>query len=693
MSKKLPLDRLRNIGIMAHIDAGKTTSTERILFYTGKIHKIGEVHEGTATMDWMEQEQERGITITSAATTCYWKDYCLNIIDTPGHVDFTVEVERSLRVLDGAIAVFDGVAGVEPQSETVWRQADKYGVPRLAFINKLDRVGADFEAAVDSIREQLAANPIPFQLPIGQEDQFVGMVDLIDKKALIWESDETGAEFSSQGIPENMLDDVELAREHLIESLAECDDKLMEAFLEGETVSEDEIRRVARKATIALSIVPVFCGSAFKNKGIQPLIDAVTAYLPSPLDLPDITGYTADDKEKEISRKRTIEEPLTMLAFKIQNDPYVGHLSYVRIYSGSLKTGDSVLNTRLHKKERISKILLMEANQRTEIAKADAGQIVALAGLKNVGTGDTLCENKSPMRLESLDVPEPVISIAIEPKSSADTDKMTKSLERLEREDPTFKVRYDSETGQTLISGMGELHLEIITDRLLREFKVPANVGKPQVSYRESITGSGKFEQVFSRETEKIRQFAGVEIKVEPSSKGEGFVFVNEVAKEDQFTDEFSRAVKVGLQESLQVGVIAGFPVIDVKVSLISVKVDKEISDANAFKVAATQALRTALRETSPILLEPVMNLEVLVPEDFLSNIMTDLNGRRARISNVGMKGHLQKVEAVAPLSEMFGYSTGLRSISQGRATYSMVFNSYEQVSDAVYDRVTKGIF
>ncbi len=693
MSKKLPLDRLRNIGIMAHIDAGKTTSTERILFYTGKIHKIGEVHEGTATMDWMAQEQERGITITSAATTCFWKNYCLNIIDTPGHVDFTVEVERSLRVLDGAIAVFDGVAGVEPQSETVWRQADKYKVPRLAFINKLDRVGANFEEAVASIRNQLAANPIPFQIPIGQEDGFVGMVDLIERIALVWESDETGAEFSHQGIPEDMVDDVELARENLIEALAEYDDDMMEKFLEGETPTVEEIKRVARQATIALHIVPVLCGSAFKNKGIQPLIDAVADYLPSPLDLPDIVGFTADDKEKEIARKRTTDEPLTMLAFKIQNDPYVGHLTYARIYSGVLKSGESVLNTRLHKKERISKILLMEANQRTEIPHAEAGQIVALAGLKNVGTGDTLCETKNPIRLESLDVPEPVISIAIEPKSSADSDKMTKALERLEREDPTFKVRYDSETGQTLISGMGELHLDIITDRLLREFKVPANVGKPQVSYRESITSSGKFEQVFSRETEKIRQFAGVEIKVEPAPKGENFVFENTVKKIDGFTEEFVRAVKAGLQESLQVGVIAGFPVIDVKVTLINVKVDKEISDANAFKVAATQALRSGLRDTAPILLEPVMNLEVLVPEDFLSNIMTDLNSRRARISNVGMKGHLQKVEAIAPLSEMFGYSTGLRSISQGRATYSMVFNSYEQVSDAIFERVTKGIF
>ena len=693
MSQKIELKSLRNIGIMAHIDAGKTTTTERILFYTGKIHKIGEVHDGTATMDWMQQEQERGITITSAATTCFWKDYCLNIIDTPGHVDFTVEVERSLRVLDGAVAVFDGVAGVEPQSETVWRQADKYKVPRLAFINKLDRIGAVFEDAVESIRERLAAVPVPFQIPIGSEDQFKGIVDLIKMKALVWESDETGAAFSEQDIPEDLEDDAELAREFLIESVAEYDDSVMEKFLEGEALSVEEIYHAARKATIALKIVPVFCGSAFKNKGIQPLLDGVGYLLPSPLDLPSVKGFTDDDSEKAIERKRLPDEPLSLLAFKIQNDPFVGQLAYVRVYSGVMKTGDTVLNTRLGKKERVSKILLMEANQRTEAQTLQAGQIAALAGLKLVATGDTLCDPKKPIRLESLEVPEPVISIAIEPKSSGDTDKMAKALDRLEKEDPTFKVRFESETGQTLISGMGELHLEIIADRLLREFKIAANVGEPQVSYRESISAEAKVSKVFQRETEKLNQYAGVTIKIEPAEKGQGFKFEDTVKKVDGYTDEFSRAVERGLNEAMQVGSIAGFPVIDVKATLIGVDVQKDISDAGAFKIVANQALRDALREASPILLEPVMALEILVPEDFLSNIMTDLNGRRARVNNVGLKGHLQKVDAVAPLSEMFGYSTGLRSISQGRATYSMKFDSYEQVSQAVLDRVTKGIF
>ena len=693
MSKKIDLSTLRNIGIMAHIDAGKTTTTERILFYTGKIHKIGEVHDGTATMDWMQQEQERGITITSAATTCYWKDFCLNIIDTPGHVDFTVEVERSLRVLDGAVAVFDGVAGVEPQSETVWRQADKYKVPRIAFINKLDRVGAVFEDAVDSIRERLGAVPVAFQLPIGAEDGFVGMVDLIAMQALIWKSDETGAEFETVAIPAEMQDDAELAREQIIESVAEFDDAVMNKFLEGETLSNDDIMTAARAATIALKIVPVFCGSAFKNKGIQPLLDGITALLPSPLDLPSVKGFTDDDQEKIIERRRTSEDPLSILAFKIQNDPFVGQLAYVRVYSGVLKTGDSILNPRLGKKERVSKILLMEANQRTEAPSLHAGQIAALAGLKLVVTGDTLCDAQKPIRLESLEVPEPVISIAIEPKSSSDTDKMTKALDRLEKEDPTFKVRFDSETGQTLISGMGELHLEIIADRLLREFKVAANVGEPQVSYRESISAKKIITKVFSRETEKLNQYAGVTIKLEPGEKGSGFQFSSLVDKKDGYTDEFERAVERGLNESMQVGSIAGFPVINVKVTLQKVDLQKEITEASAFKIVASQALRDGFREASPILLEPMMQLEILVPEDFLSNIMTDLNGRRARVNNVGLKGHLQKVDAIAPLSEMFGYSTGLRSISQGRATYSMTFDSYEQVSQVILDRVTKGVF
>lgn len=692
MSKSVSLDLIRNIGIMAHIDAGKTTTTERILFYTGKIHRIGEVHEGTATMDWMAQEQERGITITSAATTCYWNKNCINIIDTPGHVDFTVEVERSLRVLDGAVAVFDGVAGVEPQSETVWRQADKYNVPRLAFVNKLDRVGAVFEDTIDSMRDRLGTNPIAFQIPIGTEDQFRGVVDLISMKAHIWDSDDAGANFVIGDIPADLGDDAQLARDQLLEGVCEQDDILMEKFLEGHEISDQELQDGARRATIAKKIVPVFCGSAFKNKGIQPLLDAICHYLPSPLDLPDVSGFSVDGKEESILRKRTEDEPLAMLAFKIQNDPFVGNLTYVRIYSGVLKAGQSVLNPRLGKQERISKVLKMEANQRQEIGSVGAGHIVALAGLKMVATGDTLCDAKNPILLESLDVPETVISIAIEPKSTSDSDKMMKALDRLEMEDPTFKVKYDSETGQTLICGMGELHLDIITDRLLREFRVAANVGKPQVSYRESIAKSVTKSKLFERESEKLKQYAGVTIKVEPAAAGNGFEFISGV-NDPKFSDEFFRSVQSGLLESTQVGVLAGFPVIDIKVTLTGINIDAEISDASAFKIAASFALREALQEADSYLLEPVMDLEILAPEESLSNVMTDLNSRRARVNNVGIKGHLQKVDAIAPLSEMFGYTTGLRSISQGRATYTMTFSSYEKVSQSVLDRVTKGIY
>lgn len=685
---KLPgLSQLRNIGIMAHIDAGKTTTTERILFYTGKIHKIGEVHEGTATMDWMAQEQERGITITSAATTCEWKGHWINIIDTPGHVDFTVEVERSLRVLDGAVAVFDGVSGVEPQSETVWRQADKYNVPRLAFINKMDRVGANFEASMESIRERLAANPIAFQVPIGAEDQFSGVIDLVHMKAIHWSGDD-GESYEAVDIPADLADDAALGREALVEGLAEFDDELMERFLEGESIDSELLLKVARKACIELKIVPVFCGSAFKNKGVQTLLDGVIALLPSPLDLPDVTGFSADDSEKELVRKRMPDEPLSMLAFKIQSDPYVGHLTFVRVYSGVLKTGETVLNTRLNKRERISKILLMEAAQRNEVESISAGQIAALAGLKLVATGDTLCDPKDPIRLESLEVPESVISIAIEPKSTADGAKLTKALERLENEDPTFKVKVDDETGQTLISGMGELHLEIIIDRLFREFKVAANVGKPQVSYRETISAAGKAQKTYHRETEKLKQFAHVEISIEPGEAGTGLEVVNRLDK-GVIDDEMLRGISKGLEEGMQVGVIAGFPLIAIKASIDAVKVDSEQSDANAFKVAASMAMRDAVRDASPSLLEPVMALEILAPDDFLSNVITDLNSRRARVYSVGLKGHLQQVLAYAPLSQMFGYSTQLRSISQGRATYTMTFHDYEQVSDQVLAQIT----
>ncbi|HYX36969.1 MAG TPA: elongation factor G [Oligoflexus sp.] len=682
------LPRLRNIGIMAHIDAGKTTTTERILFYTGKIHKVGEVHDGNTTMDWMEQEQERGITITAAAITAYWKDHTVNIIDTPGHVDFTVEVERSLRVLDGAIAVFDGVHGVEPQSETVWRQADKYKVPRLAFVNKLDRVGASFDESVQSMRDRLAANPVPFQLPIGTEDAFVGVVDLVARKAYYWDGDALGQSFRLEEIPDDLKDEAELGRMQLIEAVAEFDDQTMEKFLEGKDLTDEEIRRAARKGCIAMKIVPVFCGSAFKNKGIQPLLDAVTYYLPSPLDLPEVTGLDPSDETKTITRRRVPDEPLTMLAFKIQNDPFVGQITYVRVYCGKLSTSETVFNARTGKRERISKILKMEANQRQEVDFIEAGDIAAVAGLKVVATGDTLCDPKYPMVLESLDVPEPVISIAIEPKSSADAPKMTKALERFENEDPTLKVSMNAETGQTLLSGMGELHLEIIIDRMQREFRVGANVGKPQVNYRETVSANAKAEKVFERETEKLHQWARVVIQVEPGPQTAALTFESRIGKE-KLNDEMLRAVKAGCEEAVQVGVIAGYAMTGVKATLLDATVDPERSEPSAFKIAAGMAMRDAMRVAKPLLMEPVMSLEVLVPDEFLSNIIKDLNSRRARVNNVGMRGHLQEVDAIAPLSEMFGYTTDLRSVSQGRATYTMRFSAYEQVPDSVLQKIT----
>ena len=693
--KKTELSAFRNIGIMAHIDAGKTTTTERILYYTGKIHKIGEVHEGSATMDWMIQEQERGITITSAAITCFWKNHRINLIDTPGHVDFTVEVERSLRVLDGAIAVFDAVHGVEPQSETVWRQANKYRVARLAFVNKLDRVGADFLASVDSIRERLSANPLAFQLPIGREENFIGMVDLISRKAMVWHDDDEskGQKFEISAIPADMVDDVELAREHLIETVAGADEALTLKYLEGQPISEDELWAAARQATIDFKFVPVFCGSAFKNKGIQPLLDAVVALLPSPLDLPDVEGLSADDKEIVTKRKRLVEEPMSGLVFKIVSDPFVGQLAYVRLYSGSIEVGTTVYNARTHKRERVAKILTMHANQREEVPQASAGEIVAVAGLKLVATGDTICDQKAPIRYESVQFPAPVIAVAIEPRSAADSDKLSKSLERLGIEDPTFLVSQDAETGQTLISGMGELHLEIIIDRLKREFKVDANVGAPQVSYRESIAGHASAEELFERETGGLHQYAAVRIEVS-SLEGEeaqgGLIFESK-APNQEVPAAFLKGVRTGLEESMQAGPIAGFPVIGVKAVLRGGAFQENVSDEIAFKIAAAQAMRAALRKAQPRLLEPVMAIEVLVPENYLSNIITDLNSRHARVNNVTVRGHLQVVEAAAPLAEMFGYSTQLRSISQGRATYTMRFSHYDPVSKQTLERITGG--
>lgn len=679
----------RNFGIMAHIDAGKTTTTERILFYTGKIHRVGEVHEGNTTTDWMVQEQERGITITAAAVTSYWKNHQINIIDTPGHVDFTIEVERSLRVLDGAVAVFDGVSGVEPQSETVWRQANKYKVPRICFVNKMDRVGADFNAAVESMKERLAANPVPFQLPIGSEDQFAGVVDLIKMKALVWGVGDTkGDKWDETDIPADMADDAALAREFLIEQLANADDALAEKYLNGETISEAELKSAARRGAIDFNFVPVFCGSAFKNKGVQPLLDAILDYLPSPLDLPEVQGMDVEDEEKVLKRKRTPEDHFSALAFKIMSDPFVGQLTYIRIYSGSISVGEVVLNTRTDKRERIAKILRMQANDREELQTVGAGEIVAIAGFKMIATGDTVCDQKHPIRYESVIFPEPVISIAVEAKSSADSDKLLKSLERLQTEDPSFRVSFNAETGQTLLSGMGELHLEIIVDRLKREFKVECNVGNPQVSYRETISGGGKVEETYRREGAGINQFAEVAIEFEPGPKEGGLIFENKV-KDAKLPKQYVEQVKKGLEESLLAGPLAGFPVVGVKARLIDGRFDPQIPDPNAFKVAASMALRRGVRDASPLLLEPVMALEVMVPDDYLSNVMTDLNSRRAQVNNVTMKGHLQCVEANAALSEMFGYSTQLRSVTQGRATFTMKFSSYEQVSPQTLKRIT----
>ena len=688
-AKPIDLKMLRNIGIMAHIDAGKTTTTERILFYTGKIHRVGEVHEGNTTTDWMIQEQERGITITAAAVTSYWKNHQINIIDTPGHVDFTIEVERSLRVLDGAVAVFDGVSGVEPQSETVWRQADKYKVPRICFVNKMDRVGADFQMSVDSMRERLAANPVPFQLPIGSEDPFSGVIDLVRMKALVWGPGEVkGDKWDETEIPAELKDDATLARENLIEQIANTDDALAEKFLGGETITEAELKAAARRATIGFKLVPIFCGSAFKNKGVQPLLDAVLDYLPSPLDLPDVIGMDIEDEEKQITRKRLPDQPFSGLAFKIMSDPFVGQLTYVRVYSGSISVGEVVMNTRTEKRERIAKILRMQANDREEFDSVTAGDIVAIAGFKQIGTGDTICDQKHLIRFESVMFPEPVISIAIEAKSSADSDKLLKALERLQNEDPSFRVSFNAETGQTLLSGMGELHLDIIVDRLKREFKAEVNVGNPQVSYRETISSGGTEEEIYKREGQGVNQFAHVKIAFEPATKDGGLVFENKV-KEPKLQKVHVEQVKKGLAEALLAGPLAGFPLIGIKAVLIDGRFDPSIPDPNAFKVAAGMALRRGVREAGPQLLEPVMALEVMVPEDYLSNVMTDLNSRRAQVSNVTMKGHLQCVEATAALSEMFGYTTQLRSISQGRATYTMKFSSYEQVAAQTLKRIT----
>ena len=687
MPIRVPLERIRNIGIMAHIDAGKTTTTERILYYTGVNYKIGEVHDGTATMDWMEQEQERGITITSAATTTTWKDYRINIIDTPGHVDFTIEVERSLRVLDGAIGIFCGVAGVQPQSETVWRQADKYGVPRIAFVNKMDRVGADFDRVVEMIRERLGANAIRLQLPIGCEDDFEGVVDLITQKAIIWDDESLGASFSETDVPAELAEPVAAAREKLIEAVADFDEALMAKFLENAPISPDEIRKALREAVLRREIVPVLCGSAFRNKGVQPLLDAIVEYLPSPLDVPPVVGYRPGTPDALQERKADDNEPFSALAFKIMSDPHVGHLTYIRVYSGRLKTGDQVLNATRLKKERVGRLLRMHANKREEIDDVCTGDIAAVVGLKTISTGETLCHPHHPIVLESLEFPEAVISIAIEPKTTADMDRLALSLGRLAQEDPSFHVSVDAETGQTIIAGMGELHLEVIVARLLREFKVDANVGAPQVAYKETITKAVRVEGRYIKQTGGAGDYGVVVLEVEPGERGSGFEFETAV-KGGVVPREFIPAVRVGCEEAIQTGMLAGYPVVDVKARLVDGQTHEVDSSERSFKIAASIGMKDALRMAEPVILEPIMATEVVTPEDFVGAVQGDLNARRGNITNVEVRGNARLVRADVPLASMFGYVNNLRSMTQGRATYTMQFSHYEQVPASVAEGI-----
>ncbi len=688
MARKYQLKKLRNIGIIAHIDAGKTTTTERILYYTGVSHKIGEVHEGTATMDWMEQEKERGITITSASTTCFWKEHMINIIDTPGHVDFTVEVERALRVLDGAVGVFCAVGGVEPQSETVWRQADKYHVPRIAFVNKMDRIGADFFNVVQEIDEKLNGNPLVIQLPIGSESNFVGVIDLIRMKAVIWDSDVLGAKFSIKDIPEELADQALEYRNKLIEKLADFDDEIMEKYLEGEDISEDKIVSAIRKATIKTQVTPVLCGSAFKNKGVQPLLDAVVDFLPSPLDIPPVKGIDPKTGE-EIERKADENEPLSLLAFKIMSDPYVGKLTYFRVYSGTLKAGSYAYNSTKGKTERVGRLLRMHANKREDVDVVYAGDIAAAIGLKYTTTGDTLCDEKHPIVLEAMEFPEPVISVAVEPKTKADRDKLSNALQKLAEEDPTFRIRYDEETNQTIISGMGELHLEIIVDRLKREFKVGVNVGKPQVAYKESIKGKVKQEGKFVRQTGGHGQYGHVWIEIEPLERGKGFEFVDKIVG-GVIPKEFIPAVEAGVKEAMESGIVAGYPVVDVRVTLFDGSYHEVDSSDMAFKIAGSMAFREAAKKAKPYLLEPVMDVEVTTPEQYLGDVMGDINSRRGKIKSMGEKGNLKIIKAHIPLGEMFGYATVLRSITQGRGTYTMQFSHYEEVPKNIAEKIIK---
>jgi elongation factor G len=671
---------------MAHIDAGKTTTTERVLYYTGVSHKMGEVHDGTATMDWMEQEQERGITITSAATTCFWRGHRINIIDTPGHVDFTIEVERSLRVLDGAVAVFCAVGGVEPQSETVWRQADKFNVPRLAMVNKMDRTGADFDRVVRMMRERLAANPVPIQLPLGKEDTFRGVIDLVRMKAIVWEEDTLGAKFHEETIPADMAEDVAVARERLLESVADVDDTLVEKYLLGQEIVVEELVNAIRQATIGIRITPVVCGTAFRNKGVQPMLDAVVDYLPSPIDIPPVVGIDPNGNVEAV-RKASDDEPFAALAFKIMYDPFVGHLTFIRVYSGLINSGDYIYNSVRRKKERVGRLLKMHANKREEIKTIYSGEIAAVVGLKTAYTGDTLCDQDHEIVLESITAPAPVISIAIEPKTKADQEKLGFSLQKLMMEDPSFQVRNDEETGQTLISGMGELHLEIIVDRLLREFKVEANVGRPQVAYRETITRPAKQEGRYIRQTGGRGQYGHVWITVEPGEKGKGFEFVNKIVG-GSIPREYIPAVEKGIVEAAEGGVIAGYPVVDVKVSLIEGSYHEVDSSEMAFKIAGSMAFKAACHGAGPILLEPVMGVEVVSPEDFMGDVIGDLSSRRGRIQGIEARGKTQVIGAHVPLAQMFGYATDLRSKTQGRATYTMQFDHYEPAPQSVSEEV-----
>lgn len=688
MPRKYPLEKQRNIGIMAHIDAGKTTTTERILYYTGVNYKIGEVHDGAATMDWMEQEKERGITITSATTQCFWNGYRINIIDTPGHVDFTIEVERSLKVLDGSVAVFCAVGGVEPQSETVWRQADKYHVPRIAFVNKMDRVGSDFFRVVEMMKERLGARPLPIQLPLGAEDNFSGVIDLVKMKAVVWKGDQLGAKYEYTDIPSDLLEQAEEYRQALIETVCEADEALMEKYFEGEELTEDEIKAAIRKGTVNLLFNPVLCGSSFKNKGVQTLLDAVVDYLPSPMDVPPIRGVNPRTNQEEI-RESKDEAPFSALAFKIMADPYMGQLTYFRVYSGVLESGSYVLNSTKDKKERVGRLLKMHANKREEIKEIYAGDICATVGLKFTTTGDTLCSEDAPIVLESMDFPEPVISVAIEPKTKADQEKLSSALNKLAQEDPSFKVKVDEETGQTIISGMGELHLEIIVDRLVREYKVEANVGNPQVAYRETIKKKVTQEGKYIKQSGGRGQYGHVWLEVEPLESGKGFEFVNKIVG-GTIPKEYIPAVEKGVREAMESGVLAGYHVVDVKVTLFDGSYHEVDSSEMAFKIAASICFKDAVRKANPVLLEPIMKVEVVVPDEYMGDVMGDLSSRRGRIEGMEARGSAQVIRCNVPLKEMFGYATALRSLTQGRATYTMLFDHYEEVPANIAEEIIK---